>query len=124
MKIKMRDSEIARYKKLKEPSSSTDANTDGISATVPSVTVEETVRTEVELVREELQSEVLRLRVECEELQRRLALSTSASDATITVDGDARSGNGTSLGSLWSEVAEGTFQNNVSDYISSVSTQK
>lgn len=55
MKIKMRDSEIARYKKKSDVDSTTD----------------DIIRVEVDAVRQELQAEVLKYRIQCDEYERR-----------------------------------------------------
>lgn len=58
MKLKMRDAEISKLKKKSEDE--------------PAPSIEEIVKAETAVVREELQSEIIRLRAHCEDLERKL----------------------------------------------------
>ena len=115
MKVKMRDSEIQRLKKK-----------DGI---ISDPTINEAIKVEVDAVKQELQSEVVKYKLACEELERRLSVYEVHHDAKQQLklnddtDKPTKKDHTTTPFSLWNNPLEVNFQHDLTTTVATLTTK-
>jgi chromosome segregation ATPase len=102
MKVKMRDSEIQRLKRKE--------------GAPPDATMEEIIKTEVDAVKQELQSEVVKYKLASEELERRLSVYESQDTSSVDdgTDNKPTKREPATPFTLWSSAQEVDFQHDLS----------